>query len=387
MKLLLYSHYFAPSIGGVETIVRSLAGGLFELRDNEGRHEFDVAVVTNTPSGGSNDSSPAYRVVRQPTRSELWRLIRGSDVVHIAGPALAPLVLSLIARKPVVIEHHGFQTICPNGQLFFEPDGTLCPGHFMAGRHSECLRCNRAQGWISSSKLWLLTFVRDFLSSRTAANITPTNWLDGLLHLPNTIVIAHGIDGSDLRSYPRTPNGTPIIAFQGRLVTTKGARVLLQAAKILRETGRSFELLVIGDGPERSSLEQLAGALEIGGLIRFTGRLTASGLQETLRLVSIMVVPSLAGEVFGLVVAENMSRGLAVVVSDLGAFAEVLGDSGVKFRTGDPAALADALAHLLDDPQNTARLGQLARTRVIESFSLSRMIEQHVLVYRRVLAG
>ena len=51
MKLLLYSHFFAPSVGGVETIVLSLARGLAEVRTADGLSEFDLTLVTETPSG------------------------------------------------------------------------------------------------------------------------------------------------------------------------------------------------------------------------------------------------------------------------------------------------------------------------------------------------
>jgi glycosyltransferase involved in cell wall biosynthesis len=117
MKLLVYSHYFAPSVGGVETIVLALARGLAELPDSGGAQQFQVTLVTQTPAGNYDDSALPFRTIRQPDFVQLWHLVRNSDVVHVAGPALAPLIFGLVARKPLVVEHHGFQTICPNGQL------------------------------------------------------------------------------------------------------------------------------------------------------------------------------------------------------------------------------------------------------------------------------
>src|SRR6516165_252393 len=194
MNLLLYSHFFAPSVGGVETIVLSLAQGLTELRTPEGVNEFDLTLVTQTPGEGFDDHVLPFRVVRKPSLAQLLKMIRSSDIIHIAGPSLSPLLLGLLFRRPVVVEHHGFQTICPNGQLLIEPSGTPCPGHFMAGHHSECFRCNAAEGWLASRKLWLLTFVRRFLCKGVAANITPTQWLGGLLKLPNSETIFHGLE-------------------------------------------------------------------------------------------------------------------------------------------------------------------------------------------------
>src|SRR5215469_7607022 len=203
MKLLLYSHFFAPSVGGTETIVLSIARGLSEIRTSSGLSEFEITLVTQTPTENFEDRLLPFQVLRQPSLGQLWRVIRSNDVIHVAGPALSPLVLGLVMRKPVVIEHHGFQAICPTGQLFMERTGTPCPGHFMAGNHLECLSCRSDSDWPASWKLWSLTFVRRFLCGRVVANIAPTEWLKGLLRLPKTIAIAHGLE--PIASSARSP--------------------------------------------------------------------------------------------------------------------------------------------------------------------------------------
>lgn len=385
MKLLIYSHFFAPSIGGVETIVVSLARGLAELRDAKGALEFQITLATQTPAGNYDDSGLPFRVIRRPGLLQLWRLIRYSSIVHVAGPALAPMTLGLLARRPIVVEHHGFQTICPNGQLLIEPQGTPCPGHFMASRYQECLRCNSAGGWLVSFKLWLLTFVRRFLCARASANITPTDWLGQLLKLPRVTTILHGVDARSATSRIVPPSGTPVIAFMGRLVTTKGVHLLLKAATILKEQNRRFELLIIGEGPERAGLEQFVRDSQITDRVRFAGRLDANQLEATLARAAVVVVPSLGGEVFGMVVAENMARGLPVVASDLGAFVEVLGKAGLTFRTGDESHLASVLTGLLDDSLAAIQVGQLARRRALDFFNQQSMVQHHARLYDLLL--
>ena len=143
MKILIYSHAFAPNIGGVETIVMLLAQGLVRHRQQDSGKGVQVTVVTPTPAGGMDDAALPFRVVRQPSVRMLLRLIRAADVIHLAGPAFLPLLAGLLLRKPVVVEHHGFHTICPNGQLLHEPTQKPCPGHFMAGRHGECYSMQR----------------------------------------------------------------------------------------------------------------------------------------------------------------------------------------------------------------------------------------------------
>jgi len=388
MRLLIYSHFFAPSVGGVETLVLSLARGLAGLRAADDSPQFEVTLVTQTPAEGFDDEALPFRLLRQPKSTRLWNLIRASDVVHVAGTALAPMILGLLARKPVVVEHHGFQTICPNGQLLIEPASIPCPGHFMARNYNDCLRCNASsQGWAASLKLWLLTFVRRFVCARVSRNITPTAWLGGLVQLPRVAVIPHGLEfvGAPRPKAKTVLSGPPVIAFQGRLVSTKGVAILLKAARTLLAQSRTFELLIIGDGPERAALEQASQIAPLTGRVRFAGKLTETRLDAALAEASVVVVPSLGGEVFGLVVAENMARGLAVITSDLGAFVEVVGEGGLTFRTGDSDGLARELARILDDPGLAARLAKTARERVMEFCDYRQMLQSHVRVYRNAL--
>jgi glycogen(starch) synthase len=387
VKLLFYSHYFVPSIGGVETIILSLARGLAELRASQGLAEFELTLVTETPAEGFDDRLLPFRVLRQPSLRHLLQEIRSSDIVHVAGPALAPLVLGLLTGGAVVIEHHGFQTICPTGQLIIERTNVPCPGHFMAGRHFECLRCRSNNNWLASAKLWLLTFVRRFLCARAAANIMPTEWLNGLVHLPRAISVPHGIETIVPRIEPAHPSPLPLIIFQGRLVTTKGLPVLLEAASILRSKHREFEVLVIGDGPERQALQDLAKKLQLSSCVRFVGRLAAAEVDSAFAKASVVVLPSLGGEVFGLVLAENMLRGLPIIASDLGCFVEVLGDTGLTFQVGDAIDLASQIARILDDSAFAARLGSRARQRIFDVYPRGLMIEAHARLYRKMCAA
>jgi glycosyltransferase involved in cell wall biosynthesis len=383
VNILLYSHYFAPSVGGAETIVLTMARGLAEVHAKN-LSEFEITIVTQTPAGDFDDSRLPFRVLRRPGLLQLWQEIRSSDIVHLAGPALVPHVLGLLGGKPVTIEHHGFQTICPTGQLLIEPTSIPCSGHFMAGNYLECLRCRPDGNWLASWKLWFLTFVRRFFCSRIAANIMPTEFLAGALRLPRMRVIPHGIEPIASSGRPCPAPGPPVIVLQGRLVTSKGIRVLLEAASALRSQNRSFQLIIIGDGPERTKLEEYARELQLSSCIRFTGYLDATEMESILAAASAVVVPSLAGEVFGLVVAENMSRGLPVIASNLGAFKEVLSGTGLTFRVGDPEDLAHQLAKVLDDSVWAARLGAKAKQRVLDVYSREAMIEAHAQLYREL---
>jgi len=386
VKLLFYSHFFAPSIGGVETVVTSLATGLSQRPSScsSARVEFELTLVTQTPRGSFDDPSLPFPVVRQPNFNFLRKLIRSADVIHVAGAAISPILLGLVLRKPVVVEHHGFQTICPTGQLFQEPENIPCPGHFMAERYTHCLACAPAPEPIASFRLWLLTFFRRFLCQHVAVNITPTNWLSGMLQLPRTETVPHGLPLTP--PFVRLPVGhpLPVLVFLGRIVSTKGLLLLLEAARRLLQQNRPIELKIVGDGPERAALEKLAEEWKLATQVRFLGRLPDSQIAGLLVTADLLVVPSLGGEVFGMVIAENMLRGIPILASDLGAFVEVLGDAGRTFKTGDSVDLARQIVQLLDDPAASQRLGIAAHQRARDFFALSRMIEGHAQIYRRL---
>jgi len=384
MRLLIYSHYFAPSVGGVETIVLALATTLAEQGSHDRRLSFDVTVVTQTPAGDFQDENLPFRIVRQPSISEQRRLVKDADVVHVAGPALAPILYGRLARKPVVVEHHGFQTICPTGQLFQEPENVPCPGHFMANRHHNCIRCNPQPIQLVSIRLWLLTFLRRFLCRHVAVNIMPTDWLASRLQLPRSETVHHGLQPSPPLVRIRNTTDTPVFVFLGRLVTTKGVATIIEACQILRCQGRSFEFCVIGEGPERTNLEAVVRDRQLTSKVRFLGRMSQPELPKILETAAMVIIPSLGGEVFGMVVAENMLRGIPVIASDQGAFLEVLGQDGVTFKTGDASDLAKQISQLLDDPSLPSKLAMAGRKRILDTFSLDHMVQGHIQIYRRI---
>ena len=383
MNLLLYTHDWAPSVGGVETITASLAEGLATRQPATGEDAIRVTVVTQTLAGAMDDSLLPFRVVGRPSLREIIRLVRSAGLVQVAGPALLPLFFAFVLRTPVVVEHHGFQAVCPNGQLLFQPAQAPCPGHYMARRYHKCLACNRkSDGTAKSFRMLLLTPVRRWLTNRAIINITPTNWLASTLKLNRMKTIHHGISPAP----PGVTANTSVVtlAFQGRLVTTKGTRLLLEAAGMLHAEGRKFRLKIIGDGPELNSMKAQAASLD--GQVVFLGRVADDRLDLSLSDVATVVMPSLAGEVFGLVAAENMLRGKLLIVSDIGALAEVVGDAGLVFAAGDAAALAACMRRVLDNPLLAASLGSAARLRAMQFFNRDSMIREHIALYREILA-
>src|ERR1700752_1244750 len=176
LEILIYAHRWAPAVGGVEATTRTLAQGLAEWPKNRTGDSIKITLVTLTPAGGMNYSLLPFRVVRRPTLWALIQLFRSADIIHLAGPALLPLALGWLLKKRTVLEHHNYQSMCPNGLLIYQPDLSICPGHFLAGRYKECVRCNSVTlGGARSLRNLLLAFPRRWLARRVTANVAPSD--------------------------------------------------------------------------------------------------------------------------------------------------------------------------------------------------------------------
>jgi phosphatidylinositol alpha-mannosyltransferase len=165
-------------------------------------------------------------------------------------------------------------------------------------------------------------------------------------------VIPNGIDISGYGGIVKSPLR---VAFLGRDDERKGLQVLLDAWPGVVEAIPDAELRVIG--AERDD--------QIGG-VTFLGRIDEDTKRTELGRAEIFCAPNLGGESFGIVVAEGMASGCAVVASGIPAFVGVLGESGVFISPGDSVGLADALVSLLRNRELLAekqRAGQAAVAR------------------------
>jgi len=371
-------------VGGIETITMELAHRLALVVNAGSDDAVQVTVVTPKAATGANEGNLPFKIVRKPTFTQLANLIRRADILHVAGTDMLPLLLGWLLRKRTVVGHHGFQTACPNGQMTYEPTQSPCSGHYMAGNHLECLKCNAAGGTTHTLKRWLLTFPRRWLCSRAQANVLPTAWLGSVLQLPKMVTIHHGLPAGRIAVSSRVAD-PPSIVFLGRLVSTKGVRVLLQAVHKLPDC--ELQLNILGDGPERGRLEADVKSLGIESRVFFRGYLQGNEVEQFLADARAVVMPSLGGEVFGLVALENMLRKKVLVVSDIGALTEVVGDAGLSFPAGDAQALAGCLRRVLHSKNLSDELGAKAFGRASSLFTPERMVTDHLALYRMVLGS
>lgn len=173
------------------------------------------------------------------------------------------------------------------------------------------------------------------------------------------------------------PQGTPLCACIGRVVSGKGIDYYLRAARILADLGRDVRFLLIGatsvEKNYNSEMEVLARELNLEGRVIFTGQ--RQDVAEILREVDIVVHPSLT-EGLSNVILEAMATGLPVVATRAGGNPELVvdGRTGILVPVENEVETARAIKQLLDDPLMARAFGEAARRRIIQEFSIGHML-------------
>ena len=177
------------------------------------------------------------------------------------------------------------------------------------------------------------------------------------------------------------------MGYAGRLVRKKGVDVLLNALALLSGRLPGVRLVVVGDGPERPALERLAATLGVAGAVTFVGHRVQDQMEGALAGVWVQAVPSRWDEPFGLVAAEAMMRGTAVVASSGGGLADqvVPGQTGALVPPGNAQALADALEPMLRDRDLAERMGAAGRARALAELTIDRHVDRMLTIYEDVL--
>jgi phosphatidylinositol alpha-mannosyltransferase len=205
-------------------------------------------------------------------------------------------------------------------------------------------------------------------------------WLGGACHvLPNGVEVER-FAKADPWPAPATPGGSGrAVLFVGRHEPRKGLDVLLKAFSAL---DTDAVLWVAGEGPETAALAACAPAN-----VEWLGRISDQELAERLRAAAVFCAPSLHGESFGVVLLEAMAAGTPVVASDISGYRDVArqGREAVLVPAGDPAALADGLRRVLDDPILSGRLVEAGTARAA-GFSMERLAARYVDLYESLLA-
>jgi glycosyltransferase involved in cell wall biosynthesis len=187
-----------------------------------------------------------------------------------------------------------------------------------------------------------------------------------------------------LRNECGTSADEVLVAFVGRLVPIKRVDLVLRAFATGRQEGVPIRLMVVGDGPCRASLEDLAHRLGISDFVRFLGY-----LPDTTAVAAAADIAILASDNEGTPVSliEAAAAGRPAVATAVGGVPDVVvSGTGLLVSRGDHAALARGVARLARDPELRAEMGARAREHVTGTFSIERLLHDVEKLYDELLA-
>ena len=248
--------------------------------------------------------------------------------------------------------------------------------------------------WRLGEKIARATFVAcisDFCRSQAMAFSPPSDW-------PKLHIVHCGVDparyapvaepGAPQNSAPDRPakNSTPQLLFVGRLAAVKGLPVLFDALVQLGQT--PFNLVLVGDGPDRAGLETQAQNLGLAGRVEFLGYRSQSDVAALLKETDALVLPSFA-EGLPVVLMEALAAEVPVITTQIAGIPELVrpGETGLLVPPGDAAALARAIETLLQDPALARRLARAGRTRVTAEFDSTTEAARLAHLFRAYQAG
>ncbi|MFC5455681.1 glycosyltransferase family 4 protein [Prosthecobacter fluviatilis] len=371
MRILLHSHTFHPAVGGVETISATLA-------DNLVKTGHDVLVVTETPFREKDSFS--YRVVRGASFRTLLKLARNVDIIHSNGASLKMVPLALLAGKPFLWTHNGYQVSCIDG-LGWDATGPTPMTPLASAMHHAKIR-----GFWSACRALIILGIRRWVAHHVAFNAAATHWIAKRQPLPRQIVLYTPYPlGQFLSRKISVPEAYDFV-FVGRLVNEKGVETLLKALSILRmrPNGANATLLIVGDGPLREPLQALTRDLSLEKAVRFAGALRGESLLHAMASATVGVVPSAYEEPMGGVALEMIASGRSVIVSRNGGMSECVGDAGVNFKNGNADDLAEKMSTMLGNSE-TCRACLHAAAERIKAFAEDSLTQKYVDHYQSII--
>lgn len=336
MKILITSYAFAPSIGGIETVTMLMAEKFIE-------NGHLVKIITNTLA--DTTWKDMFEVYRRPSAIKFLELTRWADVVWQNGISLNYLWGALLLGKPKVV------TLA--GPIYLNyPLKTL----------KEKL------------KAVALRFCRVMAISRYVLNDSQVSF----------DLVGNPFDTGSMVARGRSRGKLKELVFVGRLVSDKGADLLIQAVGRLVADGREVSCTIIGDGPERSALEQMVSQLSLAERVQFMGYRKSPELYGLISQHEIMVVPSRWKEPFGIVALEGVACGCIVVGSNGGGLPLAIGPCGLTFENDNLDELVACLEKIIDNSELRDRLRKNADD-YLQRFDLDVQAKHYMAVFRAMI--
>ena len=370
MRVLQLGKFYPPAKGGMETILALIC-------ERTAQHVKNRVIVANSKPATVEEHHGSIEVLRV------------AALTRIGAVTICPKMPFELARESAdVIVLHEPNPMALVAYFLARPTGRLVVWY-----HSDVIR----PSWIY--RLFYRPFLRFALSRAVRIVVSSPALAASAPELKDfqakCSVIPFGVEGSShdesaavlhRAAAIRREIDQPIVLFVGRLVPYKGVDVLLDAL-----TGMQATALIVGEGPQRSALEAQARQLGIASRVKFLGAVPDQELAALYRGCDVFVLPSVTRqEAFGVVQLEAMAASKPVISTDVGTgvgWVNRNGETGYVVPPRDPVALREALRRLLADTGLQQSMGDAARRRVRSSFSVERMIDDTLALYRDVTIG
>jgi len=283
------------------------------------------------------------------------------DVVHYNSPPVDVAVLMPIQAK----RRHEKQTLAIHGGLFYESRNIV-------GRNI-----------VKAERDWFdRTVVLNGFSRRIA--------LEAGIREDRLVTIPNGVDLEALdRAEPMELEGEPRVLFTGRLARIKGVHLLIEAFKRVLKEHHKARLYIVGDGPYRGQLEELAGALNVGKEISFEGFIPeTTEVYRYYKSADVLVLPSLM-ENFSITLLEAMGSRLPVIASNVEGNSELIEDcyNGTLFAHGNSGELAGKILTILSDRPLRERMAERAYEGIERMFTWDKVAESYREMFHSVIDG
>lgn len=371
LKILMLNHEFPPVGGGASPVTFELSKQLIRMG-----HRVDVVTMHygKLPRFETIDGVNIYRTPAIRKKADICRSYELATYL----PGALFKTISLAKHEKYDIIHCHF--IVPGGPLAWIvskrtkiPFIITCHGSDVPGYNPD--RFGLMHRFLNPA--W------QFLVKKTPQLTAPSDSLRQLI-LKNcakaeVIKIPNGLEADFYNPGKKEKS----ILMCSRMFPRKGLQYAIEA---VRDMTLDWQLNIIGEGPYLPELKKMAQGSKTA--VKFWGWLDKKGsdFSRLFNTSSIFVFTSKA-ESFGMVIAEAMAAGNAVIASDIPAHKEVLGDSGIYVEIENPAQIRNQLQRLIDDETLRKDLQRQARERVVEQFSWPVVAEQFINCYKNTIEG
>ena len=371
MKVLQAGKFY-PVRGGVEKVMYDLMVGL----SRRNIHCDMLCAVTERQKPGTIKLNEYARLFCMAT----WIKLSATTI----SPAMIVKLRKIQRAYDIIHIHH--------------PDPMACLALFLSGYkgkvvlhwHSDILKQKMLLRLYRPLQRWMIRRA-DVVVGTTPVYVQQSPFLQHIQHKINDIPI--GID--ELHAEPdsiarikKQYTGKKIIFSLGRLVEYKGYEYLIESAKYLDE---NFIILIGGEGPLRSKLQQQIDKLEVSGKVKLTGFIPDDKeIAAYFMACDVFCLSSIwKTEAFGIVQIEAMSCGKPVVATRIAesgvSWVNAHGVSGYNVEPQNAEALAEVIRIIVSDPQRYAELSAGARQRFITMFTTEKMVDKCLKLYHDLM--